>query len=108
MMLGTLVAASAVADTLPFEGRWAAKPEACAKAGSSTIAITLTAGRLAAPPLMDCEFTSVLPGGVSYRVEATCDAAGKRGAEFFTFAVLAGKLYWTWGGRTMTFERCEN
>jgi hypothetical protein len=57
---------------------------------------------------MACEFKSVLPGGISYRVEASCDASGQKSDEFFTFAVLSGRLYWSWGGRTADFDRCPD
>jgi len=64
-ILGMLVTASTFADTMPFVGQWAAKPEACGKAGDIGNAITLSASRLAAPPLMTCEFTSLLDMGWS-------------------------------------------
>jgi hypothetical protein len=111
LMLASLFAGGAVAQTLPFEGKWAVQQDRCALASGSSEPgqpITLTAKRLVAAPFMTCDFTSVLPGGVSFRVEAACDAAGQKGAEFFTFAVLSGRLYWSWGGKEQGFERCPD
>jgi len=111
VLLATCVARAAAADTLPFEGRWATQSQSCASdAGSTggTLPITVTASRLEVPPLMVCDFTSVLPGGISFRVEAACEVEGQHGNEFFTFAVLAGRLYWSWGGKTVGFERCAD
>jgi hypothetical protein len=86
----------AAADTLPFEGKWARQGASCgAPAGAGDGApIVVTASSLSASPFMTCTFKSVLPGGISYRVEASCDASGEKGEEFFTFAVLSGRLYW--------------
>jgi hypothetical protein len=102
---------SAAAQTLPFEGKWALHLDRCAIAASPTEPgqpITLTAKRLVAPPVMTCDFTSVQPGGVSFRVQAACDARGQKGDEFFTFAVLNGRLFWSWGEKTQTFDRCPD
>ena len=100
---------AAVADPLPFEGTWAKNPEACGSGKPDDGArITITANRLVASPFMTCDFTSVLPGGISYRIEASCDANGQKGAEFFTFAVMSERLYWSWAEKTATFERCLN
>ena len=98
------------ADALPFEGKWATRREACAGAqpADGGAPVTITAERLAAPPFMSCAFTSVLPGGTSFRIEASCAAGGQKGDEFFTFAVLAGRLYWSWGGKTGIFDRCPD
>jgi hypothetical protein len=108
VLLTVIGTGHAIADTLPFEGKWARTKNACGSGvtGDGGAPITLSARRLVAQPLMICEFKSVLPGGISYRVEASCDANGQQGEEFFTFAVLAERLYWSWGGRTATFERC--
>jgi hypothetical protein len=108
-VLALLGAGHARADTLPFEGKWARQPEACEGAPSAGrgVPITITAERLIAPPFMSCEFTSVLPGGISFRIAASCDASGQRSEEFFTFAVLSGRLYWSWGGKTGVFDRCR-
>jgi len=109
--LGALIGTGAAAQTLPFEGRWALRLDRCATAASPTEPgqpITLSAKRLVAAPFMTCEFTSVLPGGASFRVEATCDGAGEKGDEFCTFAVLDGRLYWSWAGKTQAFERCPD
>ena len=57
---------------------------------------------------MTCDFTSVLPGGISFRVEAACDTNGEKGNEFFTFAVMDGRLYWSGAGKTQGFERCPD
>ncbi|MBV9862316.1 MAG: hypothetical protein JO267_09235 [Alphaproteobacteria bacterium] len=99
---------AASAQTLPFEGRWATDADRCspARQAAAKAPITITATSLAAPPAMTCNFTSVLPGGASFRVEATCQAMGRTGHEFFTFAVLGERLYWTWGERTGVFDRC--
>jgi hypothetical protein len=108
-MLAALFADGATAQTLPFEGKWALRTDRCAVAAGSTEPgqpIVLTAQRLVAAPFMTCDFTSVLPGGMSFRVEAACDAGGQKGHEFFTFAVLSGHLYWSWGDKTQSFERC--
>jgi hypothetical protein len=101
------------AQTLPFEGKWALRLETCGNAAGTSPAgpdapITLTAKCLVAPPFMTCDFKSVLPGGISFRVEAACEAAGQKGDEFFTFAVLGARLYWSWAGKTQAFERCPD
>ena len=109
--LGVLCSAGAGAQTLPFEGKWAPRLDRCAAAAAqagSGPPIILTAKHLDAAPLMSCDFASVLPGGTSFRVEAACDAGGRKGSEFFTFAVLGGRLYWSWGGKTQAFERCPD
>jgi hypothetical protein len=109
--LAALPCAGAAAQTLPFEGKWALQADRCNIAPGSTQPsqpITLTAKRLVAAPFMSCDFTSVLPGGISFRVEAACDANGEKGHEFFTFAVLNGRLYWSWGDKTQEFERCPD
>jgi len=109
--LALLVGAeSGAAQTLPFEGRWTTHVENCSlqpppEAGAP---VTITAARLVAPPMMTCDFTSVLPGGMSFRIEATCAALGQIGHEFFTFAVLDQRLHWTWGERTGIFDRCPS
>jgi hypothetical protein len=103
--------AAAAAEALPFEGKWATHGETCGGGTSSTDSgtpITVTASRLEALPFMSCDFKSVLPGGMSYRITASCDASGQKGEEFFTFAVLDKRLYWSWGGKTGIFERCPN
>lgn len=105
--VGVLASGSALAQILPFEGRWTSKPGSCQDSqGGPGGPVVISANRLVAAPFMRCEFKSVLPGGASYRVEASCDADGQKGEEFFTFAVLAERLYWSWGGQTGTFERC--
>ena len=101
-LTAVLSAGTAAAEMLPFEGNWAQRIDLCVTIDAP---ITLTARRLASS-VMTCEFTSVLPGGMSYRIEAACEALGLRGDEFFTFAVLNGRLYWTWAGETGIFERC--
>ncbi len=111
LAFAALFGGSAVAQTLPFEGKWALRADRCAVAAGSTEpgqAIVLTAKRLVAAPFMTCDFTSVLPGGVAFRVDAACDAADQKGHEFFTFAVLGGRLYWSWGDKTQGFERCPD
>ena len=113
LAVAAVLNSSAAAQTLPFEGKWASRLEMCVNdAGTSSpaggVLITLTARRLVSS-VMSCEFRSVLPGGMSYRIEASCQAAlGQRGEEFFTFAVLDGRLHWTWAGKTGIFERCPN
>ena len=113
LAIAAVLDSSAVAaQTLPFEGKWARRLEFCANgAGTSSpaagVLITLTARRLVSS-VMNCEFRSVLPGGMSYRIEASCEALGQRGEEFFTFAVLDGQLHWTWAGKTAIFERYAN
>ena len=101
-----LWAGSAGADPLPFEGKWIREGEACA--GGQATPLVLNAKRLDATGLMSCDFTSVLPGGIAFRVEADCESGGHMGHEFFTFAVLSGRLYWGWDGQSKTFERCAN
>jgi hypothetical protein len=111
LLIGLLVAPpEARAQTLPFVGKWSSYPENCTKDGgvAQGAPVTITADALTAPPLMNCQFASVLPGGASFRVNATCDAQGQTGHEFFTFAVLGGRLYWSWGERTGIFERCPD
>ena len=103
------VSTGAAAEALPFDGKWATDLANCGLAapdGERHAPITISASQLIAPGVMTCDFTSVLPGGMSYRVEATCEAIGQRGIELFTLAVLDGRLYWTWGGKTGTFDRC--
>jgi hypothetical protein len=107
--LTAMLGAGAVAQTLPFEGKWALRLDRCTAAASPTEPgqpITLSAAHLIAAPFMTCDFTSVLPGGSAFRVAATCDGAGRKGDEFFTFAVLDGRLYWSWAEKTQVFERC--
>jgi hypothetical protein len=103
-----LAARAATADTLPFEGKWARQGEPCtaAGAGGDSAPLVITATRLEATGFMTCDLTSVLPGGMSFRVEARCESNGEKGSEFFTFAVLSERLYWSWAGKTGTFERC--
>lgn len=103
IVVALLGSAAGAAEPLPFEGRWALRAESC---GSEAEVTTLTAERLHTR-VMSCRFGSVLPGATAFRVEADCDALGQTGHEFFTFAVLDGKLYWTWAERTGTFERCD-
>ncbi len=57
-------------------------------------------------PFMTCTFSSVLPGGVSWRVEADCTDGKAKGHEFFGFAVLSELLHWSWDKQTVTFRRC--
>jgi len=95
-----------MADSLPFEGRWTKQGETCV--AGQPAPLVLTAKRLEARTVMNCDFTSVLPGGISFRVEADCEASGQKGHEFFTFAVLSGRLYWSWGGQTGGFDRCTD
>src|SRR3712207_1227008 len=108
VMLGASVAA---AQSLPFEGRWATRADLCARGRTSPpetgTLITLTARQLKSP-VMNCRFRSVLPGGMSFRIEASCEALGQRGEEFFTVAVLDRRLHWTWAGKTGIFERCPD
>ena len=104
-LLATLLpAGTAVAQPLPFEGKWAMKAELCQTRDSQPPPVHLTARRLDSP-FMTCEFNSVLPGGASFRVEAECTAGKDRGHEFFTFAKLGDLLYWSWGTRTEGFVR---
>ena len=103
---GAFVAALAVgaaALTLPFEGIWAQQAEDCGKPTATLpvprVPITLTAKRLIVRPFFTCEFRSVLPGGASFRVEATSANGKEKDDEFFTIAVLQGRLIWnTVGG----------
>ncbi|MBV9758495.1 MAG: hypothetical protein JO047_15715 [Alphaproteobacteria bacterium] len=100
------------AAQLPFEGTWANAREICANTldnapADARFPVTLTATRLSAGPF-SCGFKSVLPGGASFRVDAACAVGGQNSDEFFTFAVLSGKLYWSWGGRTAVLERCPD
>ncbi len=99
---------AAAADPLPFEGKWSREGDTCngSTAGGGAAPIVITAQRLEALPFMTCDFRSVLPGGMSFRVAASCDSNGQKGEEFFTSAVLSERLYWSWGGKTGTFERC--
>ena len=111
LALITVMGGSAFAQTLPFEGKWALRLDKCAASASPTgpgQPIVLTAKRLVAAPFMTCDFTSVLPGGISFRVEAACDTNGEKGNEFFTFAVMDGRLYWSGAGKTQGFERCPD
>ena len=48
----------------------------------------------------------MLPGGVSWRIEAECVDGEEKSHEFFTFAMLDGLMHWSWAGRTVTFHRC--
>jgi hypothetical protein len=108
-VFAALLGSSAAAETLPFEGNWATSLERCGKSATGPgVPIALTAKRLVVAPFITCDFTSVLPGGMSFRVEAACDAAGQKSHEFFTFAVLAGRLYWSWGEKTQDYERCPD
>jgi hypothetical protein len=102
-----LSAVTAAAQPLPFEGKWAMKAELCQAGEGQPPPVHLTARRLDSPT-MSCEFSSVLPGGVSYRVAADCTAGKERGHEFFTFAKLGDLLYWSWGTRTEGFVRCPD
>lgn len=100
----------AAAQPLAFEGTWAVELAAC-KAGNSALdrvpPIVLTK-RNVVTHFMTCEFTSVLPGGVSWRVEAECTATdGKdKAKELFGFALIGELLHWSWDKETATFHRC--
>ncbi|MBM3548258.1 MAG: hypothetical protein FJX54_15015 [Alphaproteobacteria bacterium] len=106
-LLALLSVGQAMAQPLPFEGRWAMKLEWCVAKDGQPPPIRLTAKRLDAI-VMTCDFTSVLPGGVSHRVEADCVAGKDRGREFFGFAKLDDRLYWNWGSRTEGYVRCPD
>jgi hypothetical protein len=100
------------AEPLPFEGKWALRAEWCQShpgppSEERPQPIMLTARRLVTD-VMACEFTSVLPGGVSFRVEADCIAGAERGHEFFGFARIGDRLHWSWAGQTGTFVPCAN
>src|SRR5260221_12823878 len=114
IMLGCLAVwllpGTLAAQALPFEGKWARRAALCrADPGQASeenpLPIVLTQRRLVAAAMV-CEFTSVLPGGLSFRVEADCLAGDAHGHEFFTFARLGGFLQWSWGGRTESFVSC--
>ena len=104
------LAVPAAAQPLSFEGRWAQQSAWCTSLPSGRPApVVLTRQRLASPA-MTCDFTSVKPGGVMWRVEADCvvTETKERGSDFFGFAVLDGLLHWSWGDRTVTFHRCPD
>jgi hypothetical protein len=104
------LSAPAAAQPLPFEGKWAVELDGC-KAGASVPdrmrPITLTR-RKVTTPFMTCDFTSVKPGGASWRVEAACTATAtkEKGRESFGFALIGDLLHWSWGADTATFRRC--
>ena len=106
-----LSAAPAMAQPYSFEGKWARKPELCDATTPPTperpAPITLARDGFDTP-FLKCTFSSVLPGGVSWRVEAECLYDGKdKGHEFFTFAMLDNLMHWSWAGRTVTFYPCR-
>ncbi len=101
---------AASAQTLPFEGKWARRAELCAPTSvppseERPAPFTLSALGLTST-IMTCEFTSVLPGGLSFRVEANCIAGTERLREFFIFAVIGEWLHWGWDKGTASFVRC--
>lgn len=105
LLLATaLPAGTAAAQPLPFEGKWAMKAELCQARDGQPPPVHLSARQLDSP-FITCEFSSVLPGGASFRIEAECTAGKDRGREFFTFAKLGDLLYWSWGTRTEGFVR---
>jgi len=104
------LAAPAAAQPLSFEGRWAQQTAWCTSLPPGRPApVVLTRQRLTSPA-MTCDFTSVKPGGVMWRVEADCvvTETKERGSDFFGFTVLDGLLHWSWGDRTVTFHRCPD
>jgi hypothetical protein len=48
-------------------------------------------------PAMNCDSTSVKPGGVTWRAEADCTITEtkERGSDFFGFTVLDCLLHWS-------------
>ncbi len=105
-----LLSSPASAQPLPFEGRWAQQAAWCdpaARPADGLPPIVLTRRKLDAG-MMTCDFTSVKPGDTSYRVEANCVVAAtkERGRELFGFSRVEDVLHWTWGDRTLTFQRC--
>jgi hypothetical protein len=107
LLLALLAVDPAAAQPLPFEGKWAMKAEWCEAKDGQPPPIRLTARRLDAI-IMTCDFTSVLPGGASHRVEADCVAGKDRGQEFFGFAKLDDRLYWSWDSHTEGYVRCPD
>lgn len=105
-----VIAAPVSAQPLPFEGRWAQQVAWCTSLPQGRPApVTLTDKKLTSPA-MTCDFTSVLPGFVMWRIEANCTIVEtkERGSDFFGFTVLDGLLHWSWGDRTVTFHRCPD
>ncbi len=107
-----LLASPVMAQTLSFEGRWAQQVAWCnpaSRPADQPAPVVLTRQKLTSPT-MTCDFTSVKPGGVMWRVEADCVIAEtkERGSDFFGFTVLDGLLHWSWGDRTVTFRRCPD
>jgi hypothetical protein len=106
-----LCALPAVAQSLPrdFSGTWALKREWC-RPGPDAPAdqprpFTLGPGRLKIDD-MTCEFISMLPGGIMWRVEADCTAGTAKGKEFFVFSMMDQNLVWGWDTQTAPFTRC--
>ena len=96
------------AAEFPFEGTWVPRGKACeAELNERHEAIAVITGQGLKFRAMTCNFESVLPGGASYRVEASCAAAGEQWHEFFTFTALEGRLYWIWAGKTGEFDPCR-
>lgn len=107
-----LLSPPVTAQTLPFEGRWAMQAAWCTSTPPGQPApVRLTRQKLDAGQFT-CDFPSVLPGGVMWRVEADCtfktEKGTERGREFFGFSVIDGLLHWSWGDRTETFRRCPD
>lgn len=103
-------ASATSAQPLPFEGRWAQQAAWCtALPPGQPAPVSLTRQKLTSPA-MTCDFTSVKPGGVMWRVEADCTITEtmERGSDFFGFTVLDDLLHWSWGDRTVTFRRCPD